>query len=123
MTLSDVFCRLNRARAIAGLISPEDLLDACKQLNKQSQSLKYNVYPEQNLHVLEIGSDNNQKLDEICQLIDGAGSMTAYGLSRAMGCSLIVARKHLFDGERIGRLCRDETSFGLTFYKNLFIIC
>ena len=36
MTLADVYCRLNRARGIAGLISSEDLLNACKQINKMN---------------------------------------------------------------------------------------
>ncbi len=45
---------LNRARAIAGLISPEDHINACKQLNKLNVNLKYNVYSDLNLHVLEV---------------------------------------------------------------------
>lgn len=45
---------MNRARAIAGLISPEDHINACKQLNKLNVNLKYNVYSDLNLHVLEV---------------------------------------------------------------------
>lgn len=75
MTLADVYCRLNRARGIAGLVSVEDLLNACKELNRLDLELKYNVYKDVNLHVLEIVSNSGnqsikQRLDEICSLVD-----------------------------------------------------
>ena len=123
MTLSDVYCRLNRARATAGLISADDLLNACKHLNKLvNQKLRYNVYADLNLHVLEVETLHNQQLDEICRLTERHEHLTAYSLSRLLSCSLIVARKHLLDGERMGRLCRDDTSSGLRFFKNLFLL-
>jgi ESCRT-II complex subunit VPS36 len=118
MTLADVYCRLNRARAIAGLVSPEDLLMACKQLNKLNLTLKYNVYSDLNLHVLEITQENNRKLQEIIQLVRSNECLTAYKLSKMINCSLIVAKKYLLDGERIGALCRDDTNSGLQFYSN-----
>ena len=126
MTLSDVYCRLNRARAIAGLISADDLLNSCKQLNKlTAQKLKYNIYPDANLHVLEVADVHNEKLARISELV-GSGtdgqSITVYGLSKELKCSVVVARKHLLDAERLGQVCRDETSFGVKFYKNLFLI-
>jgi len=124
MTLSEVFCRLNRARSIAGLVSAEDLLNACRELNGLGggeQRLRYSVYREVNLHVLEVVG-GGERLEEICGLVEagGGGGMSAHGLSRALECSLIVARKHLLDGEMVGRLCRDETGTDLKFYKNLF---
>lgn len=122
MTLSDVFCRLNRARAIAGLISAEDLLNSCKQLNKLNEKLKYNIYTDLNLHVLEISSIHNDKINEISNIVVANESVTPYGLSKIIGCSLIVAKKHLLDGERMGKLCRDDTGFGLKFYSNLFLL-
>lgn len=124
MTLSDVYCRLNRARAIVGLISPDDLLNSCKQLNKLNQKLKYNVYQDSNLHVLELTDTHNQMVDQIRTMVSSGSdqSLTIYGLSKELSCSIIVARKHLLDAERLGHLCRDETSFGLKFYKNLFLL-
>lgn len=122
MTLSDVFCRLNRARAIAGLISAEDLLNSCKQLNKLNEKLKYNIYIDLNLHVLEINSIHNDKINEISEIVNANESVTPYGLSKIIGCSLIVAKKHLLDGEQMGKLCRDDTGFGLKFYSNLFLL-
>ncbi len=120
MTLSDVFCRLNRARAIAGLVSADDLLNACKELNRlPGCKLKYSVYKDFNLHVLEVAA--GYRLEEICEIVEKEEyGMSAYGLSKELKCSLIVARKHLLDGECVGRLCRDETVTGLKFYKNLF---
>jgi ESCRT-II complex subunit VPS36 len=124
MTLPEIFCRLNRARSMAGLISPEDLLNACKQLNKLDTKLKYKIYDESNLHVLEIettDSDNNLILKQTCDLVEKNEYLTPYMLSNLIKCNLIVAKKHLTDAERTGRLCRDMTNMGLRFYKNLFL--
>lgn len=123
MTLADVYCRLNRARAIAGLVSVDDLLNACKELNKLNYELKYNIYKDLNLHVLElVGSDFiRRKLTEICDIIRQHESLTAYALSKLIDSSLIVAKKLLLDGEKNGLLCRDDTNMGLRFYPNLFL--
>jgi hypothetical protein len=123
MTMADVYCRLNRARGIAGLISSEDLLYACKELNKLNKELRYCVYAELNLHVLEIQNSeaNERKLKEVVELVKRSECLTAYGLSRELNCSLNVAKKYLIDGERVGKLCRDDTNMGLKFYINLFV--
>ena len=106
---------------MAGLISAEDLLNACKELNKLNLALKYNVYTDLNLHVLEMTtSDSSKKLKEICDFIEKCQCVTAYTLSKQIECSLIVAKKLLLDGEKLGMLCRDETIHGLRFYINLF---
>ena len=124
MTLADVYCRLNRARGVAGLISSEDLIYACKELNRLNYELKYNVYTDLNLHVLEIFNSeaNKKKMQQIEELIEKNESLTAYGLSQLLNCGLNVAKKHLLDAERNGMLCRDDTNVGLKFYKNLFLI-
>jgi ESCRT-II complex subunit VPS36 len=122
MTLSDVFCRLNRARSMGGLVSADDLLNACKMLNKLETKLRYNVYTDLNLHVLET-THSNEKLVEKIQIImkkNDTNCISAFLLSKFMDCSLIVARKHLLDGEQIGKFCRDDTTEGLLFYNNLF---
>jgi ESCRT-II complex subunit VPS36 len=123
MTLADVYCRLNRARGIAGLISSEDLLNACKQINKMNLKLKYNVYNDLNLHVLEIETSkaNKEKLDHVCELIENNESLTPYALSKLLNINMIVAKKFLLDAEKLGRLCRDDTNVGLKFYPNLFL--
>ena len=86
-------------------------------------NLKYNIYKDLNLHVLEIATSdlNNKKLKEICGLIEKNECLTAYSLSKLVECSLIVAKKLLLDGERLGMFCRDDTSHGLRFYTNLFL--
>merc|ERR1712127_208701 len=129
MTLTDVYCRLNRARAIAGLISTGDLLNACKHLNKiPNAKIKYTLFfdegKEENeqqetkekatqkygfsssasssLHVLEAVQSSRAylpKLDEVCRLIDENQSLTPYGLGKLNNVNLIVAKKHLFDAE------------------------
>lgn len=84
MTLSDVYCRLNRARAIAGLVSVDDLMNACKQINKLNLKLKYNVYVDNNLHVLEIEhyQVSAEKFKQITEFIEKNECLTPYGLSK-----------------------------------------
>lgn len=123
MTLADLFCKLNRARGIAGLISAEDLLIACKELNKLNYDLKYSVNSDSNLHVVEISNIelNQINMKKVENFIDQNEFLTPYLLSKLMNCSLIVSKKLLLDGEKIGKLCRDETNIDLRFYKNLFL--
>lgn len=123
MTLADLFCKLNRARGMAGLISAEDLLIACKELNKLNYDLKYSVYKDLNLHVVEINNIqlNESNLKKVESFIDQNEFLTPYVLSKLMNCSLIVSKKLLLDGEKIGKFCRDETNIDLRFYKNLFL--
>ena len=85
--------------------------------------LKYNVYKDLNLHVLEIETSDlgNKKLKDVCDLIEKNKCLTPYLLSKLIECNLIVAKKILLDGERLGMLCRDDTSHGLSFYVNLFM--
>ena len=113
---------LNRARSIAGLISPEDHLNACKQLNKLNVNLKYNIYSDLNLHVLEVPqSSSSSKINsEICLLVETNESLSAYNLSKLLSCNLIVAKKYLLDLEMLGKVCRDDTTLGLRFYSNRF---
>lgn len=123
MTLADVYCRLNRARGLAGLVSIEDLLNACKELNRLNYDLKYNAYKDMNLHVLEVistGQQNKKRLEEICDLVKKNECLTPYALSNLLQSSWIVAKKLLIDAENIGLLCRDDTYMGLRFYPNLF---
>jgi len=61
MTLSDAFCRVNRART--ELLSPEDFLLACRQMNDSDNSpVKMRTF-ESGVLVLQIQSQTNNQID------------------------------------------------------------
>lgn len=123
MLLSDAYCRLNRARAMAGLISPEDLLNACKELNKLNLRLKYVIYQNTNLHVLQINEliQNSTQIELICGLINENQCLTADKLAKLLNVNSLVIKQQLIYAENIGKLCRDDTAYGLNFYINRFL--
>ena len=119
--LSDAYCRLNRARSMAGLISPEDLLNACKELNKMDLKIKYLIYTESNLHVLQINEliENNIQIENICKVIEENKCLTADKLSKLLSLNSLVVKQQLIYAEKIGKLCRDDTAYGLNSIKKL----
>jgi ESCRT-II complex subunit VPS36 len=124
MTLSDVYCRLNRARGMAGLISPDDLLNSCKQFNiKFKLNMKYFVYKDTNLHVLQINEVlyDDAKLNRIYDCIKSNKCSSAENLSKLLNLNVLVIKQQLLYSESIGQLCRDDTNYGLYFYINLFV--
>ena len=61
MTLSDAFCRVNRARS--ELLSPEDFLQACRQMNDSDNSpIKMRTF-ESGVLVLQVQSQTNCQID------------------------------------------------------------
>jgi ESCRT-II complex subunit VPS36 len=122
MLLSDAYCLLNRARGMAGLISPEDLLNACKELNRMDLKIKYLVYTQSNLHILQITEiiENPEQINKICNFIQEHKCLTAEKLSKILSLNSLVVKQQLLYAENIGKLCRDDTAYGLNFYINLF---
>ena len=59
MTLTDAFCRVNRARGME-LLSPEDLLNACKTFgapkNNQDLPIQLHTFPSTGVLVLQLTS-------------------------------------------------------------------
>ena len=107
---------------MAGLISPEDLLNACKELNRMNLKVKYLVYIQSNLHILQITEliENQEQINRICTVIKDNGCLTAEKLSKILNINSLVVKQQLVFAENIGKLCRDDTAYGLNFYINLF---
>ncbi|CAH0759306.1 unnamed protein product [Diatraea saccharalis] len=120
MSLADVWCRVNRARGLE-LISPEDLLNACKLLQTIDAPMSLRKFPS-GACVLQL---NNQRDDEVAKNISGLFEdnefLTPVKLSQIANVSVLLAREHLLITERLGMACRDESMEGLTFYPNLFL--
>ncbi|XP_043259390.1 vacuolar protein-sorting-associated protein 36 [Colletes gigas] len=120
MTLTDVYCRVNRARGME-LLSPEDLLNASRQLAPLNLPIVLRIF-DSGVMVLQIRShDDNAIVDLIAELINEKGSLTAEELAQSEGISVLLARERLLVTEKNGKACRDDTIEALRFYPNLFL--
>lgn len=118
MSLTEVYCRVNRARGLE-LLSPEDLLNACKLLN--NGLLVMRQFPSGAI-VLQLESHSDEVVaEETAQQVEESKSLSSEELARILGISLILALERLFTSERAGKICRDESMEGLRFYPNLFL--
>ena len=124
MTLTDVFCRVNRARGME-LLSPEDLLGACKTLGSKHPdsagiNLRLHTF-DSGVSVLRLTSHSQEALIESTkEMLETKTSLTADELSRQLGISVILAKERLLATEAVGLACRDDTVEALRFYPNRF---
>ncbi|XP_058461776.1 vacuolar protein-sorting-associated protein 36 isoform X2 [Malaya genurostris] len=117
MSLADVYCRVNRARGLE-LLSPEDLLEACKLL---IGPIKLRKFPSGAM-VLQLENHDDELVSkETTELVEKHTSISAEELARVVGISLLLANERLLAAEVLGQLCRDESIEGLRFYPNLFL--
>ncbi|XP_053600270.1 vacuolar protein-sorting-associated protein 36 isoform X2 [Plodia interpunctella] len=120
MSLADVWCRVNRARGLE-LISPEDLLNACKLLQTIGAPMSLRKFPS-GACVLQLNSNRDEEVAKsTSELLEENGSLTPVKLSQIASVSVLLARERLFTTERLGLACRDESIEGLAFYPNLFL--
>ncbi|XP_013175132.1 PREDICTED: vacuolar protein-sorting-associated protein 36 [Papilio xuthus] len=120
MSLADVWCRVNRARGLE-LISPEDLLNACKLLQTIGAPMSLRKFPS-GACVLQLNSQRDEEVAKsTSQLLEENGTLTPVKLSQLANVSVLLARERLFTTERLGLACRDESIEGLAFYPNLFL--
>lgn len=117
MSLADVYCRVNRARGLE-LLSPEDLLNACKVL---CGPIKLRQFPSGAM-VLQLESHDDEAVAvATTELVEEHESMSVEELARISSISIILAQGRLLTAERAGNLCRDESMEGLRFFPNLFL--
>ncbi|XP_047023158.1 vacuolar protein-sorting-associated protein 36 [Helicoverpa zea] len=120
MSLADVWCRVNRARGLE-LISPEDLLNACKLLPTIGAPMSLRKFPS-GACVLQLNSNRDEEVAKTTsELLEENGYLTPVKLSQIANVSVLLARERLFTTERLGMACRDESIEGLAFYPNLFL--
>ncbi|CAH2092136.1 unnamed protein product [Euphydryas editha] len=120
MSLADVWCRVNRARGLE-LISPEDLLNACKLLQTIDAPMSLRKFPS-GACVLQLNSNRDEEIAKsTSQLLEENGFLTPVKLSQIANVSVLLARERLYTTERLGLACRDESIEGLAFYPNLFL--
>jgi ESCRT-II complex subunit VPS36 len=117
MTITEVYCRINRARGLE-LVSPEDVLNACKLLNGP---MKLRKYPSGAM-ILQLDNHNDELVaEEMENLTTEKGSMSIEECAREKHISVLLAHERFLIAERAGRVCRDESVEGLRFYPNLLL--
>lgn len=117
MTITEVYCRINRARGLE-LVSPDDVLNACKLLNGP---MRLRQYPSGAI-ILQLENHNDDQVAEDIELqVRETGSMSIEECARLKHISVLLASERFFIAERAGKVCRDESVEGLRFYPNLFL--
>lgn len=120
LSLTDVYCRVNRARGME-LISPEDLLNSCKMFKSLGLPVILRTF-DSGVKVIQLEShDQSSDLSETQIHLVEKGSLTADELSVIVGTTVILAKERLLDLEKQGIACRDDSVEGLRFYNNLFL--
>jgi len=120
ITLTDAFCRVNRARGLE-LISPEDLLNACKALKDTQLPMSLHTF-DTGVMVLQTASHSQEEiLHSTTNLVESTGSLTADEPSKTLNLSVILAKERLLSAEGAGKVCRDDSVQGLRFYPNQFL--
>ncbi|KAH8858311.1 Vacuolar protein-sorting-associated protein [Schistosoma japonicum] len=118
--LATAYCRVNRARGM-DLISPEDLLRACRYLDKEGLPVRLKGYAN-GLLVLQLASeDEMETLKSTADLVEKRTSLSVDELARTVNLSPFLAKARLLAVEEAGLICRDDSEAGLRFYPNYFI--
>lgn len=122
LTLSETYCCFNRARGL-DLVSPDDILDACKQMsNNPDLQLKLVQYKSGLMVIQNQSCDTEDLIDRTVQLVNQVGCLTALQLSSRQSIPIQLARHRLEEAEEASKLCRDESLESLKFYPNKFLI-
>ena len=130
ITLTDAFCRINRARGME-LLSPEDLLNACKTFNNPKGEninlpIQLHTFPATGVHVLQLASAEVSSEQTLAHTESLVSEKTEEGLSveefaRISGVAVVLAKERLLAAENCGRVCRDDSVEGLRFFPNLIL--
>ncbi|KAF2359569.1 EAP30, partial [Trinorchestia longiramus] len=120
MLLSEVYCRINRARGLE-LLSPEDVSNACSLMKTSQYPLTLQTF-QSGVQVLQLSSMNTEKLvKDTRDLLEGeCGGRDGFEVARLAGLPLLLAKERLLLCEREGAVLRDESSQGLNFFPNYF---
>ncbi|CAJ0581291.1 unnamed protein product, partial [Mesorhabditis spiculigera] len=119
MLLPEAFCRLNRARGEM-LVSPEDLLNACKALEKIQTPIELHRFASGVLVIQLKAAAVEKTISNTEQLVLLNGSLSAAELAATLGITVILAKERMIAAEKLGLLCRDDTFEGLRFFPNKF---
>ncbi|GAV02512.1 hypothetical protein RvY_13068 [Ramazzottius varieornatus] len=120
MTLTDVYVYVNRARGFE-LVSPEDLLRACRLMESLRLPTKLKVF-DSGVVTLELSDLMDADVVKRTKEALDKSPLTPEMLSREFGISVVLAREMLLLAEARGAACRDESIEGLRFFPNKFVL-
>ncbi|CAO2611622.1 Vacuolar protein-sorting-associated protein 36 [Lemmus lemmus] len=120
MSLTEVYCLVNRARGME-LLSPEDLVNACKMLESLKLPVRLRVF-DSGVMVIELQTHKEEEMvASALETVSERGSLTSEEFAKLVGMSVLLAKERLLLAEKMGHLCRDDSVEGLRFYPNLFM--
>lgn len=119
ISLTDLYCIFNRARGTE-LISPEDLLEACRQFEKLKLPMRIQKLNSGCLIVVSMDHNEKNIATKVAQFVQQLGKITSLELSTFQRISITLAQHYLERAEQMEQLCRDDSFQGLVFYPNLF---
>uniref|UniRef100_A0A8C6VWN3 Vacuolar protein-sorting-associated protein 36 n=1 Tax=Nothobranchius furzeri TaxID=105023 RepID=A0A8C6VWN3_NOTFU len=103
------------------LLSPEDLLNACKMLESMRLPLRLRVF-DSGVMVVQLQSHSEEEM--IASALDNVSDLnTNYSSSLSIllsSLSFLNYFPRLLLAEKVGHLCRDDSVEGLRFYPNRF---
>lgn len=118
--LIDLYCMYNRARG-TDLISPDDLMIACKKLNETSTRFMLKTYPSGVVTIQSKMFNEDAYYQRLAQTImESKGGMSANKLAQKLNVNVILMKEHLKAAEEKGTVCRDESYEGEQYYENRF---
>lgn len=93
MALTDVFCRVNRARGLE-LLSPEDLLNACRMMDSLNLPLKLYQF-DSGVKVLQLQTlDNEYVANNTAELVSNIVCFRVHIIFINSICSRLVIKDH-----------------------------
>jgi ESCRT-II complex subunit VPS36 len=119
MTLTDVYCLYNRARA-SNLISPEDLLQAVSYMPTLHLGMSQRLFPSGLTVLQDDAVDDEKSAARLVAAADTAKGITADQAAKYLKLSAVLAHEQLLAAELQGALVRDETLESLSFFPNRF---
>lgn len=124
ITLTDLFCLLNKARGTE-LISPDDLLCAAQLLEKLHLKMKLVTFASGVKVIQSLDLDEEEFSKRIEDLIINHTEYSLHGISSSdvavsFNISITLAKERLIKAEQRGIVCRDESIQGLLFFFNKF---
>jgi hypothetical protein len=121
-TLPDVYAIYNRARGGFDLVSPQDVLLACRKMN-EIKEIDYELieYPTTGMKILRSKEIVSRLHQQAKSLLIQHG-VSGHELSKAADVPLSVAIEWLNAEEQNTKLARDVDSWGnILWYENLFV--
>jgi len=120
MTVTDVYCRFNRARGME-LVSPDDVANAAKLFQQLNLPMRLRKFDSGVLVIQSLSQTEDQMIAATTETISEKGPLSSEELGHLLGLAITLAKERLLLSEKAGKLCRDDSVEGLRFYVNEFI--